>query len=1234
DSPTPGAPRGDGRSRRTFLLAAALAIAGLVLLAVVWGVRNGDRDEPAPPTDGEGLSLKRCRELLELKHLAVGRLENEQAVQANELLTRLAEELPEEPLPARNLAIARLMSLESGQIEAASARQAVDRLLEIEPESAAAHYLAAKVALAERTQAVSPEEAEEHLSRALAMLEKAAELAPESAFVPYAMYAAARDAEDPQVQARGRQALGEAYRLAPQNLFLLADWLLAQAEAQDPEMVATLEAAKEAVQPIEAGIRQRTRVELSDFLDKAEAAVERGAWSEAMSNLRIAANLIRPEDFAQSDRRRIAPHPLEFVLHQFSESFCSEHRPLTGPAADAIPVTLRAIPLEGPIGEVEDAKVARLPDVDLDGKPDIAVLRDASLEIYSRGDDGAWRLAASAPVPEGMTGLLTADLDRDTQGQAIDPQETDPTNASPRCHEATPDFVAYGPAGVRVFRTVLDSATGEISLEAVEQAPELASAATTAAELADFDHDGDLDLILATDAGIQLWAFVGDMQFAQTGAGSTGVPENERFTAMTAVDWDRDVDLDILLAGPDAPLGYLENLRHGELRWRNFDEPFHPLQSATALAVAETDGNVSWDMIAAGEPGVRLARSITPQPGVVQLLEMAALTQQPAAGVRTWDYDNDGHRDLVVWSESGVQVLRGGPLGEFEVAEVFAGPVPPQVRDVAVGDLDGDGDQDLVVAAGNGLHAFDNDGGNRHHWIDVRLRGQDDAQSGRMNRYGIGALMELKAGPMYQAQVVSEQTTHFGLGERAQADVVRVVWTNGVPQTVLEPQAGQTICERMTLKGSCPYVYTWNGRRYEFFTDLLWAAPLGLQFAEGVIAPDRPWEYLKIEGEKLQADDGRYRLQVTEELWEAGYFDRVELIAVDHPADVEIFSNEKVGPAEIAAFQVHTVRQRRRPVAARDQQGRDVLSQVAERDGDYLKGFDRTFRQGLAEPHYLELDLGALDDPQRIVLFLTGWIYPTDTSLNIALAQDEGLDAPRPPSLWVPDAEGRWREAMPYMGFPGGKTKTIAVDLSGAFLADDYRVRIQTTAQIYWDEAFFTVDEKPAPLRLTPLELTTAHLYHRGFSQPLPKRANSPEVYDFHKVSQTPRWPPMQGRFTRYGDVRPLLTATDDLLVVMGAGDALELEFAAPEAPPAGWRRDFLLHNVGWDKDADLNTVYGQTVEPLPFTAMPSYPYPTDAYPDTPRHRDYLRRYQIREQVPAQFWKGLRGGSAYDDRAR
>ncbi len=110
-------------------------------------------------------------------------------------------------------------------------------------------------------------------------------------------------------------------------------------------------------------------------------------------------------------------------------------------------------------------------------------------------------------------------------------------------------------------------------------------------------------------------------------------------------------------------------------------------------------------------------------------------------------------------------------------------------------------------------------------------------------------------------------------------------------------------------------------------------------------------------------------------------------------------------------------------------------------------------------------------------------------------------------------------------------------------------------------------------------------------------------------------WNPTLGLYTRYGDVRPLLQAVDDRLVIMGSGDELRLLFPAHGLPPVkfGWKRDFLLLVDGWAKDGDYNTAFSQTVEPLPFHAMTSYPYPaSQKFPDDEVHREYLKRYNTR----------------------
>ncbi len=83
----------------------------------------------------------------------------------------------------------------------------------------------------------------------------------------------------------------------------------------------------------------------------------------------------------------------------------------------------------------------------------------------------------------------------------------------------------------------------------------------------------------------------------------------------------------------------------------------------------------------------------------------------------------------------------------------------------------------------------------------------------------------------------------------------------------------------------------------------------------------------------------------------------------------------------------------------------------------------------------------------------------------------------------------------------------------------------------------------------------------------------------------------------------------------MASGDELKLEYPATQLPalPQGWSRDFLLLVDGWAKDADANTAFGQSVNPLPFHAMSAYPYKQDEhFPNDPEHQEYVHEYLTR----------------------
>jgi hypothetical protein len=533
---------------------------------------------------------------------------------------------------------------------------------------------------------------------------------------------------------------------------------------------------------------------------------------------------------------------------------------------------------------------------------------------------------------------------------------------------------------------------------------------------------------------------------------------------------------------------------------------------------------------------------------------------------------------------------------------------------VLAADLDGDGDLDLVVAGAEGLFRVDNDGGNKNHWLDVRLRGLAKG-NGKNNLLGLGATLEVRTGAAYQLREAQGEVTHFGLGRLPQADLLRVVWTNGVPQDRLQVKGDQAVVEEQVLKGSCPFLYTWNGERMEFVTDLLWASPLGLPVAPGVYAGADPEELVRVDG--ARPERGVYKMSVTEELWEAAFFDRLTLWVVDHPEEVEVASNLRVLPGARNPGRVLGSRSLRPVVAAWDGAGQEVTDRVRWRDEVYAAGYVPGPYQGVAAaPWTFTFDLGtAPAGPVR--LHLDGWIFPADASLNLAIAQRRDL-ATGSPRLEVETAAG-WQVLMPVLGYPAGKTKTLVVD-TPSLPSGARRLRIVTALWLAWDRiAWTTLPANAAdtePVVRARLRPTNAELRYRGFSALVRCSPNGPHGYDWSRVSTASPWLPFPGRYTRYGEVKELLAAADDRSVILAAGDELALTFDASLLPPTppGFRRTVFLESVGWDKDADRNTWEARQMEPLPFQAMSGYPFrPGERFPDTPALRDYQRLWLTRQ---------------------
>ena len=624
------------------------------------------------------------------------------------------------------------------------------------------------------------------------------------------------------------------------------------------------------------------------------------------------------------------------------------------------------------------------------------------------------------------------------------------------------------------------------------------------------------------------------------------------------------------------------------------------------------------------------------------------------------DLDNDGLLDLVAVTAAGPIQLRGlgvrGPAGSS--ASAWGAPTPllapaPALRPLpsvagatwlAAGDVDGDGDTDLVtrVTAGAGRHnliVLKNDGGSRQASLRVRLEGKVS------NRSAVGSKVELRAGSLRQkletasawpAAAPSDLT--FGLGSRLSADVVRVIWPAGIVQAELPPAAGagsgtaaasapaaganagivphgtMLFTELDRKPSSCPYLFTWNGERFEFITDFMGGGEMGYQHAPGIVGQPDPEEYTRIDGSRLVPRDGRYELRVTNELEETLYLDRARLIAVDHPSEVEVHPREGAFSPPFPPFALYAAAAARPVARAIDDAGRDVTARLRAADRQFVDALPLERIRGYAKPHTLTLDLGpAPAGGASTLLLLTGWTDYAFSTDNVA-AHQAGLPLD-PPSLQVRDASGRWRTAIAEIGIPVGRPQTIVVDLSTVRFHGAREVRIRTSMRVYWDRAqVATRDRRVAP-RLTSLEAVQADLAWRGFSAEVTPDGREPYGYDFSRVSTIAPWKLMPGRYTREGDVRELLGAADDAFVVSRPGDALALAFDATALPalPAGWTRTFLLHSVGYSKEMDPHSASPDVAWPLPFRTMTRYPYSApERYPDTPATRAYLEKWNTR----------------------
>ncbi|MDH4350411.1 MAG: FG-GAP-like repeat-containing protein [Gemmatimonadota bacterium] len=1078
---------------------------------------------------------------------------------------RVAELAPGEPAAWANLAV---VQLQRRELEAASVTLA--SALALAPDDSRIHLLAAVVAQERGS-----------LDSATAELRRATELDPANLRAAY-LLAQRLEAGDPTagaVEAAG--LLDRILAAEPGNLVALLERARLAARQEDPEGL------RQALDRI-AARADSIAAPITADLQRVRAQADGGAFEQAAIQLAFVESALQPLPAYQDAEAAVRPSPtrLDLLVGRFLRL--------------PMPTVRVAAPDSGLTFASERLDLGRAP---------VTWVRTVWLSetvpgaLIAAGRDSLW----ISPAPGVADAVRLPGV-----GAALAPLDYD--------YDFRVDLALAGSGGLRLMRQDDDGSFTDVTAQAVPGAA--ARGRYTGVWAADLDLEGDLDLVLAAaDGPATALRNRGDGTFDAY----PDFPAVRGLTAFAWADLDADGDPDAAALDADGHLSVFANRRSQAPQFVPLPEPAAG-STIRAVTAADMNQDATIDLIVLDEAGT--VRRLSLGDGTWTAEELArwpdaASANRDAAGLFVADLDNNGASDLVVALPAAARVWLAGPEG-LRVLTDLRGHIG------TVGDVSGDGRLDLAgTTSGGEPQIFVANGTTGYYSATILTHAAEATGDRRINSFGIGGEIEVRAGRLYQKRVIDQPAMHFGLGDQPQVDVARLIWPNGSVQAEFNlPATNETILTRQRLKGSCPWVFTDDGTRMQFVTDFLWRTALGLRInAQGAAAVIHSEDWIRIRGDQLAARDGFYDVRITGDLWESHFFDYVGLMVVDHPESTMAFVDERFTlPAPTPA--VISTAPPRNVAWARDQDGRDVTALVGTADEQYLDTFARGPYQGIAADHFVEVALGD-EAPTSGPLWLVayGWVYPTDASINVAVSQGTH-PAPQALRLDVPDGAGGWVTVRPNLGFPAGKTKTVLIDLQNVFRpGTERRLRLATNMEIYWDQIRWAVGRPEAPVDTQRLQLGVADLRYRGFSRVSQAGRAAPELPDYAEIaSAAPQWRDLVGFHTRFGDVRPLVAAVDDRYVIMNAGDELVFRFPAPPAPAAGWTRDFVLIGDGWVKDGDLNTGYSTTVAPLPYHGLTDYARPPGRLTDDPgyrRHPEDWRDFHTRYVTPRVFHHAL-----------
>jgi len=715
---------------------------------------------------------------------------------------------------------------------------------------------------------------------------------------------------------------------------------------------------------------------------------------------------------------------------------------------------------------------------------------------------------------------------------------------------------------------------------------------------------------------------------------------------VAALDFDHDGWMDLAFTDLAAPGLTLWRNNHGKI----FEQVQLPQTNwARAFGVAAFDyDNDGWvDIVAVGETKegkgeVRLFRNLGPDgfKDVTADVGLDKIHLESPRAIITGDYDNDGATDLLITQNHGPAVLlrnEGGNQNHWLRLALKGLNDNKSAIGTKVEVFSGGNRQKFEIYGSNGYL------GQNSPYLTVGLGDAKEADIVRM-MWPTGVLQD-------EIQVAGDKQQNFmEVDRRGSSCPTLFVW-NGERYEFVADTLGAAVVGHWVGPGQRdiprPVEYIKIDRGMIRVKEDQNPHPFGKlragSVAENATRVGHPQTIPPTTNDQRPTTILSFRFM--EPLEEVVYLDQVRLLAVDHPSAIDVYPNEYFASnPPYPEFKVVVSRDARPPAGAWDEHGHDVLPDLLAHR--YFGDFKLTQFLGFAQPHSLTLDLGEPYNGGPVWLLAHGEIeYFTANSMYAA--SQAGLEATAPyveALVGNEDGNGKWKRVMDDMGFPAGGPRTMTADLTGKLPIGTRKIRITTNLQIYWDNilidrtpqsaareipfgklragsrpagegAGLRDDANRGGIRLTSIPLVHADLQFHGYPLKIEGTPPGKVQYIYEKASATGPYTRPRGTYTRYGDVLPLLTATDDKLVVFGSGDEVRLDFDPSNLPalPKGWVRDYFFAANGYEKDMDFYAAEGNYVAPLPFMSMGEYPYGAPkSFPLDDAHVNYLLEYNTR----------------------